>query len=291
MLAVRRTLLYHFCCLQRPQIGLSPAEFARHLDRTYAVYTAKVGATSEADYLERLYALDWYICCGCIENRPPAWDDLFAARTNRSGGLLIDALRARAARFFPRDEERQASAITDFWSGLLVSTSAEAVPLLERYDGQRPLVPWLIRVFHNAQLSELRRSPGPSVLPDEVALPVPSDDNPWRVPFADAAHAWLATLNDEQCLLLGLLWRYGLSQREVASKFGIHEGNISKRLDKLTDQFHAFVAARLEEAGWVSGDLYELVRTELASVLTDAPQLAGERLAGLLHRKQATRSH
>ena len=59
-----------------------------------------------------------------------AWDRLFAARAGRTDCLLVDALRARAVRLYPRDEERQDSAVTEFWSHLLVSETPGSVPVL-----------------------------------------------------------------------------------------------------------------------------------------------------------------
>jgi hypothetical protein len=80
--------------------------------------------------------------------------------------LLVDALRARAVRLYPRDEERQEEAVADFW-GYLIAGEKSGLPILARYDGQRPLVPWLIRVFQNKHISELRKSKGVQLLPDD----------------------------------------------------------------------------------------------------------------------------
>ena len=71
----------------------------------------------------------------------------------------MDALRARAARLYPRDEERQDTAVADFWGHLCIAETAGSVPVMARFDGQRPLVPWLIRVFQNWHISQLRKHP------------------------------------------------------------------------------------------------------------------------------------
>ena len=47
------------------------------------------------------------MCCACLERQARAWEFLFAARANRTDSLLVDALRARAVRLFPRDAEKQ----------------------------------------------------------------------------------------------------------------------------------------------------------------------------------------
>ena len=92
-------------------------------------------------------------------------------------------------------------AVAEFWSQLLVSESAGGLPVLARYDGQRPLVPWLIRVFQNAHISRLRAASGVHALPDDdVALPLPAAaDGRWHEAFCQAARETLASLSDASC--------------------------------------------------------------------------------------------
>ena len=99
---LRRALLYHFCRVQMPAVSLSAEAFDRHLDRTFALYGGKVPGTPVTAYLDGLYSLDWFLCTACLERDGRAWELLFAARTGRSDCLLVDALRARAARLYPR---------------------------------------------------------------------------------------------------------------------------------------------------------------------------------------------
>jgi hypothetical protein len=141
--------LLHCCRSQLPEVELPPAVFSRHLERTFRLHQAKVGATaSRESYLNGLYRLDWFLDCACLEGSAVAWDQLFRRRVRSTGGVLVDVLRAQR-RLYPRDEERQESAVAEFWSHLLVADVPGSVPALARYDGRRPLVPWLIRVFHN----------------------------------------------------------------------------------------------------------------------------------------------
>src|SRR5438477_12085589 len=108
-------LLYHFCRLQLPVVVLAPTRCEHHLQRTYEVYRAKAQAEpSWTTYLENLHPLDWYVASACLEGDSRAWEYLFSARAGRSDCLLVDALRARAARLYPRDDERQDSAVTEF---------------------------------------------------------------------------------------------------------------------------------------------------------------------------------
>ena len=280
----RRALLYHFCRMQTPAVALPPVTFDRHLDRTFALYRRKNPDATFPAYLDSLYSMDWYLSCACIEGDGRAWELLFAARTGRSDCLLVDALRARAARLYPRDEERQETAVAEFWSQLLVSESAGSLPVLARYDGQRPLIPWLIRVFQNAHISRLRAAAGLHSLPDDdVALPLPArSDGRWHEAFCQAARETIAALSDGEVLILGLRLRYRMSQREVAHLLGVHEGTISRQTDKLRDHVLDRVRDRLLAQGWTGDDLSELVLTEMGPLLLDEPRLGADRLAGLL---------
>jgi hypothetical protein len=282
--SLRRALLYHFCRMQMPAIALPLAACERHLDRTFELFRGKEPSTTFGAYLDALYSLDWYLCIACLEGDRRAWDLLFAARTGRSDCLLVDALRARAARLYPRDDERQDSAVAEFWSQLLVAETPEGTPVLARYDGQRPLVPWLIRVFQNAHVSRLRAAAGFHTLADDhSAPPLPEHaDSRWHDAFCAAARDCLSELSDSDVLILGLRLRYRLSQRDVAALMDVHEGTISRQTDKLRDRVLEHVRRRLTAEGWTGEDLTELILSEMGPLLLDEPRLGADRLAAIL---------
>src|SRR5439155_15446826 len=253
--------------------------------RTFEVYQAKENAVASwEDYLDNLYALDWFITAACLEGSTQAWECLFAARAGRSDCLLVDALRARAVRLYPRDEERQDSAVTEFWSHLLVSETPGSVPVLARYDGQRPLVPWLIRVFQNWHISQLRQHRGVQSLPeDDVALPLPAEaDGRWHEAFCLAAREYLKELSESEVLILGLRLRYRMSQREVANLLGVQEGTISRQTSDLRDRCLEAIGQRLVAQGWTGDDLSSFVLTEMGGLLMDEPRLSADQLARAL---------
>jgi RNA polymerase sigma factor (sigma-70 family) len=279
------TLLYHFCRIQLPALAVSDEQFQRHLRRTIQVFESKSAAPVEPQrYLEQLYPVDWFITVGCLEGSAVAWECLFGARAGRSDCLLVDALRARAVRLYPRDEERQESAITEFWSHLLVPESAGAVPILARYDGQRPLVPWLIRVFQNWHISLLRQHGSNHPLPeDDVSLPLPAEsEGRWHEAFCLAARDCFRELTDGEWLILGLRLRYRMSQREVANLLGVHEGTISRQTTQLRDRLLDAIGERLLREGWAGDDLSAFVLTEMANLMMDDPRLSVDQLARLL---------
>lgn len=282
---LRTQLLYHFCCMQLPAICLTPERFETHLERTFEVYRAKESITASWEhFLENLFALDWFVTVACLEGSAPAWEHLFAARSGRSDCLLVDALRARAVRIYPRDEEQQESAVNEFWSHLLVAETPSSVPVLARYDGQRPLVPWLIRVFQNWHISQLRQRRGVQSLPQEdLALPLPAEtDGRWHEAFCLAAQEYLKELTDNEVLILGLRLRYRMSQREVAHLLGVHEGTISRQTAHLRDRCLKAISHRLVAQGWTGDDLSGFVLNEMGNLLMDEPRISADRLAQYL---------
>ena len=290
---VHSAILYHFCRLRLPGIALAQDAFGRQLDRAFERAGRQVVGLSWPAFLEKLHALDWFLSCACLQGIGIAWETLFAARANRTDMLLVDALRARSARLFPRDPEKQEEAVLDFWGFLLAGQREGSVPILARYDGQRPLVPWLICVFHNKILSEMRRSHGEISLPDEDLVSVepvlPEDaDARWHDRFREAAHEWFTDLSDQEVLLLGLRIRYKSSQREVARLLGIHEGNVTRKIDALSAKCHEQIGRTLRELGWTGDDLYGFIRKEMAGLLLDEPRLAADRLAATLAERGKT---
>lgn len=286
------SLLYHFCRMQLPGIVLAPAVFERHLQRAFNLYRVKAGAAAAWDaFLEAFLPLEWYLASACLEGDGAAWEALFAAKTSRADCLLIDALRARAVRLYPRDEERQDSAVAEFWSHLLVADNPATPPTLARYDGLRPLVPWLIRVFQNWHVSQLRHHAAAGPLPDDdlaEALPA-NPDGRWHEAFCLAARDWINGLTDAELLLLGLRLRYRLSQREVAQVLGVHEGTISRQTTQLRDRCLDAIGRQLLSEGWTGDDLSGFVLNEMGHLLLDEPRLSADHLAALLSSRREQR--
>lgn len=285
--AVRVRLLYHFCRLRVPLVRLSPARFRDHLDRAFT-RAGSLQPVTWPDFLLTVNAPDLFLAGACLDGDTAAWNELFASRATRPDTLLIDALRARATRLYPRDAHRQEEAVREFWGFLLAGERAGATPILARYDGLRPLIPWLIRVFHNRHLSELRKG--------DTVLPLGNDDNSdygvptwterpeqhWHEAFCAAVRDWLTTCEPGDLLLLGLRVRYRMSQREVAKLLGIHEGNVSRQTGRLREVFVAAIREQMQSQGWTNDDLDGLILTEMESLLLEEPRLAADRLAALL---------
>ena len=289
--SARIAALYYLGRIQYPKLTIPEAAYRNHLERAYRTYAAKSDgpAMSWEAFLEGLYAFDWFVTCGCAEGLDAAWETLFNTRTGRSDCLLLDALRARACRLYPRDDEKQESAVAEFWSHLIVPDAEGRIPTLLRYDGQRPLAPWLIRVFQNWHLSKLRRHSGATAMPDDdLAMELPTKtktETRWHEAFCTAAREWLGGMSDNERLLLGLRWRYRMSQRDVAGLLGVHEGTISRQTDKLRDGALESIRTRLIAEGWTEDDLEGYILTEMGGLLLDDPRLSADQLGRLLQAK------
>lgn len=286
----RLALLYYYCRVQRPQLVVSRATFLRHMGRMYDRARHVKPDVSWDAFLVGLQALDAFLAAACLENLGAAWEQLFAAKVGRADRLLLDALRSRAARLYPRHEQEQEAAVTDFWGQLLVPPGEGSLPILARYDGQRPLVPWLLRVFQNRQISHLRSPAAHAaglVEDDHLEAPAQTDapsSSVWHELFCDAARNWLGSLSDQELVLLGLRWRYQLSQREAAHLLGVHEGTLSRQIDKLRERCVAEIQTQLEAQGWSEDDLQGYIMTEMAGVLLDDSRLSLARLGQTLRR-------
>jgi len=289
----RVALVYHFCRVQTPHIALPLERFESRLRGMYErARSSKSPPANWDEFLARLQPLDAFVVASCIEGNQDAWQLLlFDARVGRQEKRLLDALRTRAVKLFPGNEERQNSAVNDFWGHLLVSETPGAVPILQRYDAMRPLVPWLITVFQNWQISKLRPRDGRNASLDVDDLLAdrdsPSDSTPhWHESFCEAARLWLGQVAEEEdLLLLGLLWRHRLSQREAAKLLRVHEGTISRRVKDLSERCLDYVAAHLRSEGWAGEDLSGFIYSEMASVLFDEPRLSPQYLARLLRER------
>src|SRR5262249_60264245 len=102
-----------------PAIALSADACRRHLERAFELFHVKEAKANWESYLDNLYPLDWFVASACLEGLGQAWEHLFAARAGRTDCLLVGALRARAARLYPRDEIGRASCRerVEIWGG------------------------------------------------------------------------------------------------------------------------------------------------------------------------------
>jgi hypothetical protein len=76
-----------------------------------------------------------------------------------------------------------------------------------------------------------------------------------------------------------------MSQREAARLFGLNEGTLTRRTDKLRERALEQIGQRLVAEGWSGDGLESFVLTELGAILTDDPRLSADQLGRLLAAK------
>ena len=155
-------------------------------------------------YLDQLYPLDWFLASACLARQSCGVGSSFSLSRAGAQRLPVDGCVAcpRRPALILRDDEKQDTAVADFWGHLCIAETPGSLPVMARFDGHRPLVPWLIRVFQNWHISQLRKHPLAQALPDDdLAMPMPNGNGRdshlrWREVFADAARAWLAGIGE-----------------------------------------------------------------------------------------------
>ncbi|VTS06396.1 sigma-70 family RNA polymerase sigma factor [Tuwongella immobilis] len=284
--------IYQFARLRLPRIQLPWDVFLARFRNAYArtLRTQERAHTvppTPEEYVLRVYALDSYLCFGCLNNDRVAWQMLFQTHT-QADAILHETLRKHLCHFFPRDPDRQDDKLNTFWGNLILAEREGQTPILERYDGLRPLVPWLITVFDNWIRSEQRPTVR-MVQRDEDAPEIAetrdedSGNSQWHELFGEAAREWLSTLEGRNLLVIGLLWVHQLNQRSVAQLLGVHEGTVTRIRQALKTEADEAIIPVLERNGWTGDDLTPFWGSEMASVLNRDPRLSAQAIRKLLH--------
>ena len=295
--------LYHLGRLTWPDLPLPRDEFLLHVERSLVVARARdrVGVATEA-WMGRLRLRDWWLSISCLQKidllvGEKAWIRLMAGTVPATGRLLTESLSEKARALLPGDEEAREQTTQGFWGLLLAGNSERSEGPLHRYDGTSPLVPWLLTVFHHHVLDGLRRH-GRKVV--ELVASVPSRER-LELPeervtqFVRLASEWLLGLGDREALVLALVWRHGLSQREVAEVLGKHESNVSRDLRRMRTGFQQATLAiggtprkadgvADAEAGFDGAAWEACLLREMGHVLGDDPRLGADRLEETLEK-------
>lgn len=285
-------ILYHLGRLTWPDLPVSREEFLGQVDRSLQIGRAREGqGLSVESWIGKLRLRDWWLAMACLQDsdqgvREKAWTRLVAGTVPATGRLLTDSLAEKARTIYREDEESRDRAVAGFWGLLLAGGGDNSRGPLCRYDGTSPLIPWILTVFHNHLVDEARKRarelgeiPPETPQPDHLELP---EEVVHR--FVDRARAWLRGIPDREAQVLALVWRHGLSQRQVAELLGKHESNVSRDLRRMREEFQRVTGDLLDgdEPGGVDNpqEIWEacLLR-EMGHVLGDDPRLSAWELS------------
>ncbi len=288
-------ILYHLGRMTWPDLPLSAAEFNRQAARALELGRIREGApVSAGQWIAKLRLRDWWLAVACAQEegqavRERAWTRLVAGTVPATGRLLTDSLMEKARLVYREDEEARDRAVAGFWGLLLAGGQESTRGPLYRYDGTSPLIPWILTVFHNHLVDEARKRPRElgevppeTPLPDRLELPEAVVRR-----FEVRARDWLAGISDREAVVLALIWRHGLSQRQAAELLGKHESNVSRDLRRMREAFHAMTEDLVDgdelAVGLNQADAWRacLLR-EMGHVLGEDPRLAAVRLSRTL---------
>ena len=285
-------ILYHLGRLTWPDLPVSSDEFGKHVSRSLAVGKSRqTGEYQLTEWVAKLRLRDWWLAMACLQDadkvvRERAWTRLMAGTVPANGRLLTESLAEKARLVHRNDEEARHRAVAGFWGLLLAGGTASSKGPLHRYDGTSPLIPWILTVFHNQLVDETRKKvretgaiPLDATLPQHLDLPEEVVSR-----FVIRAKKWLAGLTDREALVLALVWRHGLSQRQVAELLQKHESNVSRDLRRMRDAFQQMtqnlVAGDDSTSDWTEADAWQTcLMREMGHVLAEDPRLGSVQIA------------
>lgn len=142
--------------------------------------------------------------------------------------------------------------ITDLLGDSFVPARNGQPPLLSRYNGKCSLVNWYVVIATHRLVDIKRKSSrivhGNEERPEQAADPdeayehatgrLPADSGLIDLMQQALKHAF-SSISPEETVLLHLVHRWGVTQREIAAIWGWHESKISRSLDQIMKKVEA----------------------------------------------------
>lgn len=128
-------------------------------------------------------------------------------------------------------------------------------PRIASYRGRAPLLMWLRAVLANLWTTQFRPQPverlGSRDWPDH--RPPGREQSPCGELLREPLRRVVTLLNDEQRLILSLLFIHGVPQKTVAESLRIHTGTLTRRRQQAVDQILAGLRAEVLRQPQLSG--------------------------------------
>jgi RNA polymerase sigma-70 factor (ECF subfamily) len=253
---------------ERPGLGGSAAEFARHLE-------ALAASTAEpAIELAELRIGDLYLAWCCGRGCAPALERLWTEH--------VPVLR-QTVRAMTKDDGSADDIIQDVLKHVLVGTT-ERAPAIRSYEGRSKLGRWLRSVTVRAALAKRAQS-GPVAAGDDATLLVPSSlEDPELAVLKQhtgdtverALRQALESLDLDQRLVLQQHLVDGLSIDQLAAIYQIHRATAARRIAKARDALLTATRRQLRETTRLVGnDLDSLIRFAQSRVRLSLRSFAG----------------
>lgn len=241
-------------------LGLDPTTFAARIQSIIHKHLG-ISPTDDAavEFVKSLHAKDLYLATACAQQPPGIESTDEADRVGKNACLAWKILEAtyrdfirNVARLFFR-QTFIAQDLADNILGDLFLPDSSGTSRIRSYDGRSSLCTWLRVVLFNRAVNARRRVFAQSGeveanIPDKPAL-LHLDEvmrvNRYGTPLADSLEVACHELSSGERLLL--LWRYeeGLQLGQIAKLLGIHQSNVTRRLDRMQSKLRDRVVSIL----------------------------------------------
>lgn len=249
-------------------LGLDLASFR---DRIHSIVRKHLGMSPSErdaiDFVKALHGRDLYLATACAQQSPRLsasdWQDVSAQNACRAWKVLGTTYKAfihDVARLFFR-QSFAAQDLADNMVADLFLPDRSGTSRIMSYDGRSSLCTWLRVVLYNRAINARRRiyaqgeeigvnvADGPALVRLDQAMRA----RRYGTPLADSLQMACRRLSPSERLLL--LWRYedGLQLGQIAGLLGIHQSNVTRRLERMQNWLRSEVISVLSNKYGMSG--------------------------------------
>lgn len=249
-------------------LGLDLTTFAK---RIHSIVHKHLGMSpSESavtEFVKKLHGRDLYLATACTQQPPglPAGEGQDALGKNACLawnvlGATYKAFIHDVARLFFRQTFVAQDLADNILADLFLPDGSGASRIMS-YDGRSSLCTWLRVVVYNRAVNARRRFFAQTAeigvnIPDKPALTRMDQvmrARRYGIPLADSLELACRGLSTKERLLL--LWRYqdGLQLGQIAGLLGIHQSNVTRRLERMQDKLRNQVVSILSTKYRMSG--------------------------------------
>ncbi len=164
--------------------------------------------------------------------------------------------------------------LADLWSGAFVMRENGRLPLLAKYAGESPLLPFLSRIATNLFIDHQRKRKRLSDTPPSDDLPddsTPAVEDYLLVLVREALQEAIDLCDPEAMVMLRLISMHNLSQREIGVLWNRSEFWISRFLKQAKAQFKKSLLAHIKKRDtWLILTLDDILDVCSTCTLTEA---------------------
>ena len=248
----------------RVRFGDLELDVETYADRIGSIIQKHLGLSPSEDtalaFVKGLHGPDLYLATACAQEScaPTSGNKAhvpggLSSSAWKTLGATYEAFIHDLARLFFRQTFIAQDIADDILADLFLPDSSGNSRIIS-YDGRSSLCTWLRVVVYNRAINARRRKAYSQTVEIEPNIP----DRPALInidrtiaamrygkPLRDSVTLACSTLNAEERLLL--LWRYedGLQLGRIAELLGIHQSNVTRRLERVQSKLHDQIVAIL----------------------------------------------